>query len=81
MSTQKCVVICVAIVSIVFLLVVAVSNLTSTLSQPGITSTVSIDQLTIQNAADDISVDVTRFEAKLNSRLLDLLLGAAAAAD
>jgi len=55
-----------------------VSDLTEELSQPGITSTVTIDQLDLLNKTDDISISITGFEAELNSRLLDLLINAAA---
>lgn len=90
MKTRECIVVCVAIVSIVFLMVASVAvvkisdridDLTEVLSQPGITSTVAIEKLEIRNATDDISVSVTGFEAELNSRLLDLLLTAAVADD
>lgn len=87
MNTRECVVFCVGIVSTMFLLVAAifmieisnrVSDLTEELSQPGITSTVTIDQLDLLNKTDDISISITGFEAELNSRLLDLLINAAA---
>jgi len=86
MNVRECIAICVGIVAVaaiiisaLFVMVVktSVTDLTDALSQPGITDRVEIESLTF-TAPDGTVVELKDFDGTINSRLLDLILGAAA---
>jgi len=85
MSRTECVAICVGIIGAVALLVSIIlidrisdriDQFTEVLSQPGIASEVNIERLTI-TTADGVTIELSEFEADVNSRLIDLLITAA----
>ena len=84
MNIKTCIVLCVLIIGIVSLILVPVivvkfsdriDDLTKAISQPGITSTVTIDEVVI-TTPDDVKFEVRDFDAELNSRLLDMVITA-----
>ena len=85
MNVKECIAICVGIVSFAALLITlcftvvvrdSVTDLTDALSQPGMTDRVEIELLTF-TAPDGTVVELKDFDSTINSRLLDLILGAA----
>ncbi len=86
MNTRECIVYCVGILSVVFLLVVSIlamyfvdrlSELTEVLSQPGVTSNITIERLIIRPPDSITYIEMEGFDAQVNSRILDLLLNLA----
>ncbi len=84
MNTRECIVWCVGIIAAVILILVPVfivkfsdriTDLTEAISQPGITSNVTIDEVIII-APDDVRFEVRGFDAQVNSRLIDMVLNA-----
>ncbi len=87
MSRNECVVFCVAIVSVILLLMsfifaisvtASVKNLTEVLAQPGITDRIEVESLVLTNH-DGVVLEFTNLDVEVNSRLLDLIMGAVAA--
>lgn len=82
MNTRDCIAWCVTVIGIVSLVVALtfiakfsghVSELTEAISQPGITSNITIDELIIASP-DDVKIEIRGFDAQVNSRLLDIVL-------
>ena len=87
MSKYDCIAICVIAVVISLLLSViaitvplqkSLTDLSDSLSQPGIPTRVEIDHMII-TAPDGVSFEITGFDATANSRLIDILTGLAIA--
>ena len=86
MSKYDCITVCVVSVALAFVFSVmcvviplrdSVNNLTDALSQPGISDRMEMDSLTI-TSLDGVSVTIDNLDVTMNSRLLDIFLGAAA---
>lgn len=85
MNTKECIAICVGAISAVALLLGLafitkisdrVEQLNETLSEPGLTSEINIEHLTI-TTEDGSVVELEGFDADVNSRLIDLLVNMA----
>lgn len=86
MNTRECIVTCVGIIAglaliaaVILTLTVGarVRELTEAISQPGLTSTVSVERFSVTTPEPDaVTFELIGLEAEMNSRVLDLFMNA-----